>query len=148
MSAEKNQNKHLKFDTKFVNWCPVEMTWSAHYSNFLVIHLKCDFFLIHILILVRRRLSRKKNFFYPPFDISVYSFDRIVQNLGKVCKFQFAKPFFTTSIPIPQTSNEHLKKGQFWFPPPYSELEIFIKCIICNRFFYPFSYFYLLNSFI
>ena len=27
---KKNQNKHSKFNTKFVIWCPVEMTWSEH----------------------------------------------------------------------------------------------------------------------
>ena len=28
-----NQNKHSKFDTKFVIQSPVEMTWSAHELN-------------------------------------------------------------------------------------------------------------------
>ena len=33
MLTEKNQNKHLKFDNKFVIPRPVEMTWSAPWSN-------------------------------------------------------------------------------------------------------------------
>ena len=33
MSAEKNQNKHSKFNTKLVIQRPVEMTWSAHWTG-------------------------------------------------------------------------------------------------------------------
>ena len=47
MSAEKNQNKHSKCDTKFVIWHPAKMTWSTHKSkdSVFIVNLKnCEFF--------------------------------------------------------------------------------------------------------
>ena len=63
MSAEKNQNKHLKFDTKFIIRLPASIWHEPHISQFVQLSLKFKFVQFYNQATLKAGRLRKENFF-------------------------------------------------------------------------------------